>query len=201
MQLPLQITFRDITPSSAVSEHVRRRAAKLDTFFDRLTSCRVAIESPNRGVHKGKHYHVRIDMTVPPRHEIVVGRHPGGGTQGDLHVAIDQAFDEAERMLADQARMARGEIKRHDGTPHGRVVRIFRERGYGFLVTSDEREIYFHEHSVLDGQFRHLEVGHEVRFAEEDGDKGPQASTVEVTHRARRARTTETDDLDRPSYA
>jgi cold shock CspA family protein len=52
------------------------------------------------------------------------------------------------------------------------------EWGYGFLETPDGRELYFHEHSVLDGGFPELEVGSEVRFIEEPGEKGPQATTV-----------------------
>jgi cold shock CspA family protein len=44
----------------------------------------------------------------------------------------------------------------------------------------DGREIYFHKNSVLDDKFKTLEVGTEVRFAESNGDKGPQASTVVV---------------------
>ena len=52
--------------------------------------------------------------------------------------------------------------------------------GFGFLETADGREIYFHKNSVLDGAFSRLSVGARVAFAEEPGDKGPQASTVRL---------------------
>jgi len=58
------------------------------------------------------------------------------------------------------------------------VARLFPEDGYGFLRTSEGREIYFNERSVLKGAFPRLRVGSLVRFAEEAGDEGPQASTV-----------------------
>ncbi len=45
-------------------------------------------------------------------------------------------------------------------------------------MTPDNREIYFHRHSVVDGGFDRLAIGTEVAFAEEAGKKGPQASTV-----------------------
>jgi cold shock CspA family protein len=61
-----------------------------------------------------------------------------------------------------------------------RVVRIFPIEDYGFLETLDGREIYFHKNSVLQTSFDRLEVGTEVYFAEEVGEKGPQASTVRV---------------------
>ena len=62
--------------------------------------------------------------------------------------------------------------------PRAWVSRLFPEGGDGFLQTSDGREIYFHRNSVRHGDFDHLTVGMEVRFAEEQGEKGPQASTV-----------------------
>ena len=184
MQLPLQITFRDIQPSPAIAEHVRRRAEKLDALYERLTSCRVAIESPNRnGNLGGRHYQVRIDLTLPGV-EIVAGRHHADVLDSDLHIAIDRSFDEAEREIKDHMEKVR--VRRRNGTPHGRVLRMFRDRGYGFLEGIDGREIYFHEHSVLNGRFHALQIGSQVRYAEEDGEKGPQASTVEMVGPPRR---------------
>ncbi|MBC7908715.1 MAG: HPF/RaiA family ribosome-associated protein, partial [Rhodospirillaceae bacterium] len=41
MQIPLQITFHGIDHSDAAEERVREKVAKLEQFFDRITSCRV----------------------------------------------------------------------------------------------------------------------------------------------------------------
>ena len=73
MQLPLQVTFRDIPHSDAVQRHVEKRAAKLDTFFDRIMSCRVVVEAPHRSRQHGKKYNVRIDVTVPGTELVVDG--------------------------------------------------------------------------------------------------------------------------------
>jgi cold shock CspA family protein len=51
---------------------------------------------------------------------------------------------------------------------------------YGVIMTPDNREIYFHRNSVLNEEFDKLEEGTEVRFHEESGEQGPQASTVKV---------------------
>jgi len=59
-------------------------------------------------------------------------------------------------------------------------VKLFSEEGYGFLETPDGREIYFHRNSVIGSDFDRLEIGTEVRFAEETGEQGPQASTVTI---------------------
>ena len=64
------------------------------------------------------------------------------------------------------------------GAERARVARIFPGGRYGFLETADGREVYFHERAVLDGAFPRLRAGQAVRFTEEPGDEGPQASTV-----------------------
>jgi cold shock CspA family protein len=98
----------------------------------------------------------------------------------DLYVAIRDAFDAARRRLEDYAGRQRGAVKSHEERHRARVSRLFPEEGYGFLATPDGREIYFHRHSVLHPGFDRLAIGTEVRFVEESGEKGPQASTVAI---------------------
>ncbi len=101
----------------------------------------------------------------------------------DLNIMIRDAFDEARRQLEDYARRQRNEVKAHESLPHARVVRVFPEAGYGFLGTPDGREIYFHKNSVLGANFDDLTAGTEVRYVEELGEQGPQASTVKPVGR------------------
>jgi cold shock CspA family protein len=93
------------------------------------------------------------------------------------------AFDTARRKLEDYVRRRRQAVKAHEVPPHGRVSRLFPQEDYGFIETPDGREIYFHRHSVLHDAFERLQVGAEVTFAEEEGKKGPQASTVRLVGR------------------
>ena len=180
MQLPVQITFRNMEPSPAVESKIRERAAELDRYHDRITSCRVVVESPHRRHHQGKLYHVRVDLTVPGG-ELAVSREPPEHRAfEDVYVAIRDAFDAARRQLEDHARRQRHEVKGHEAPPHGRVSKLFPVEGYGFIETADGREVYFHEHSVLHDAFERLQIGSQVEFAEEQGDRGPQASTVRV---------------------
>jgi cold shock CspA family protein len=44
--------------------------------------------------------------------------------------------------------------------------------------------VYFHRNSVLHGDFERLSVGTEVRFSPEEGEKGLQASSVQVISNA-----------------
>ena len=160
-------------PSQAVEAQVRERAAKLDLFCEKIMACRVVVEAPHRRHHKGKLYHVRIDMTVPGG-ELVVKREPGQhAAHEDPYVAIRDAFDGARRRR-------RGDTKQHEPARAARVSRLFPQEGFGFLETADGREIYFNKNSVLGGGFDRVEIGSEVAFAEEQGEKGPQASTVRL---------------------
>lgn len=180
MQLPLQITFRHMEPSPSVEAHIRERAEGLDRFFGRIMACRVVVEASARHHHKGKLYHVRVDLTVPGR-EIVVKRDPSEHhAHEDILVAVRDAFDAVRRQLEDHARGTRGDVKAHGEPNHGRVARLFREEGYGFIRSTAGDEIYMHQNAVVGGGFAALSEGDEVRFVvqEGEGEKGPQASTV-----------------------
>jgi cold shock CspA family protein len=141
------------------------------------------VERPHRQHHKGTLFHVRIDLRVPGR-ELVVNRDPTEHhAHEDVYVAIRDAFDAARRQLEDHAREMRGGVKSHEPTPQGRVARLHAQQGFGFIETPAGRELYFHANSVIDGTFDALRVGDEVRFSEEAGERGPQASTVHLARR------------------
>lgn len=203
-KFPLQVTFRNVEPLAAMELRIRSEAAKLETFYNRIMGCRVSVESPHRHHRGGSPYHVRIDLTVPGG-ELVVKHEPSLRTRArrsgetamkkhseardphkDLRQAISDAFKAAARRLEDYARRQRGDVKHRESRPVAKVSRIFPDEGYGILTTPDAREIYFHKDSVLNRAFGRLKVGSTVSFAEEQGDKGPQASTVRIVgkHRA-----------------
>lgn len=173
MRVPLEITARKVTLTPELEELIREKAKKLNTFHDGIISCKVVVEIPHRSQRKGSAYLVRIELMVPGT-EVVVKKEP----DKDLYAAIVNSFDAAERQLKSQTRKQRGEVKRHEEKPMARVSKLFREDGYGFLSTWEGREIYFHENSVLNGRFETMEIGTEVSFIEQEGEEGPQASSV-----------------------
>lgn len=65
MQVPLQITFRHMDPSPALENQIREEAAKLEQFHEHIMSCKVVLESPHKHHHKGKLYHLHIDLKTP----------------------------------------------------------------------------------------------------------------------------------------
>jgi ribosome-associated translation inhibitor RaiA/cold shock CspA family protein len=201
MILPLQITFRNMDSSEPVERIISEEVAKLETFYSRVISCRVMVEMPEHHHKAGSLYHIRIDMKVP-HGELVVEREPGlhGTAQDideekatkhleahaphkDLFLAIRDAFQKAGRRLQDYARRQRGDTKIHAPASAGRVTRLVPDENCGFLATPDQREVYFHRNAVLHGAFDRLKVRDEVRFAEEMGEQGPQASSVRLVRK------------------
>ena len=108
MQIPPQITIRDMEHSDALETHIRDKVNKLDEFFDRIMSCRVVVEMPHKHHHQGKQFNVRIDIGVPGS-ELVVNRDHAE----DVYIALRDAFDAAKRQLEDYARKMRGDVKTH----------------------------------------------------------------------------------------
>ncbi|HEY8519254.1 MAG TPA: HPF/RaiA family ribosome-associated protein [Gammaproteobacteria bacterium] len=180
MQVPLEIQFHNMERSDALEAAARKHAEKLERFADDIVSCRVTIEAPHKSRRHGKVYQVTVDVRAPGG-EIVASREPGlDPAHEDPYVALRDAFKAARRRLQDYVRVRRGKVKTREGPPHGRITSIHADRQHGHIVTPDGREIYFHRNSVVNADFDKLEPGMEVRFAEEEGDEGPQASSVHV---------------------
>lgn len=180
MQIPLQITFRHMEHSDALETNIREKAGKLDQFADHIMSCRVVVDLEHKHHQQGKLFSIKLDITVPGK-EIVVDRHSEQHhAHEDPYVAVRDAFDAAKRQLEDYVRKTRGKVKAHETSPHGKIKQLFPYEDYGLIQTADGREVYFHRNSVVDESFDKLAEGDSVRFSEEMGDNGPQASTVHV---------------------
>ena len=108
MQIPLQITIRDVDHSEALETRIRDKVAKLEEFSKHIISCRVVVEVPHNHHRQSKQFNVRIDIGVPGS-EIVVNRDHAE----DVYVALRDTFDAAKRQLEDYARKIRGDIKAH----------------------------------------------------------------------------------------
>lgn len=204
---PVQVTFRKLPHSDAIEAFIREKAEGLDKYYSHIMSCRVIVEVPHRHNREGPHCHVRIDLAVPGG-EIVIKREPTlHARQQDteveecakcmeiershkhLKVAIREAFDAARRKLQDYPRRQRADVKTHKVRPEGRVSRLYPEEGYGYIETRDGAEVYFHKNSVLNGGFDDMKPGIRVSYVKEQGEKGPQASTVKAIGKHRRHRT------------
>jgi cold shock CspA family protein/ribosome-associated translation inhibitor RaiA len=182
MQVPLNMTFRNVSKNTATENLIRTQAAKLERVCDHIISCRIAVEKPQEHQKSGNSFRVRIDVTVPPEHELIVTREAG---EGDLHeqlpTVIRDAFSAMRRRLKKLVEKQHGDVKSHPAQEVGGfVIRLFREQGYGFVKSMDGQEVYFHKNSLPNGEFERLDVGTGVQWHEEQGNNGPQASTLRI---------------------
>ncbi len=109
MQVPLQITLRDMPASEALEARIRAAAEKLEQFHSRITSCRVTVAEHDRHRRQGRQFGVRVEIRAPAGEEVIstLQHHE------DVYVAVRDAFDSARRQLEDLARKARGDVKMH----------------------------------------------------------------------------------------
>jgi len=188
MKVPLEIVFKGIEHSDGVEALIRGEADKLERVCNYMIGCRVAIEKRQQHQEVGNPFRVRIDITVPPGHELVVKREPSKGDMHDpLGIVIKHAFNSAARQLRKLVEQQRGDVKTHPGQQVMAVVhKLFPIEGYGFLRTVDTQdEIYFHRNSVLHDDFDRLTIGLGVRYSAEVGKKGLQATSVQIVDKPR----------------
>ena len=178
MNVPLQITFRNMEPSEAVEAAVREKAEKLNHFFPHIMSCRVVIELRHQHHRRGNIFDPHIDIKVPGK-EIAVSREAGlDHAHEDVYVALRDAFNAAKRILQDHSDQIKQHVKTHETAPHGKIMQLNPKQDFGLIQTPDGREIYFHRNSILNSRLDDLKIGDSVRFHEESGEQGPQASSV-----------------------
>ena len=181
MQTPVEIEFQEMVPSPVVQELIADHVNKLEQRYGRITASRIVIKGPGNRHQTGGLYDINIRLALPDGREVNIGRTPKADERhSDLPFAINDAFKRARRRLQDNARRMQGMTKSHEGQPIGTVVRLDPAGEFGFLRSTDGGEIYFHRNSILDAEFSELAVGSRVVFAEEIGEKGPQATTVKL---------------------
>ena len=62
----------------------------------------------------------------------------------------------------------------------GRVKKLVRDRGFGFISDTDGREVFFHQSGLVESSFNVLSIDQQVEFDVEKSDKGPRAINVHV---------------------
>ena len=81
MKVPPEITYRDVEKTAAIDTLVQQKMAKLEQVCDHISSCHVVLEKIQDRPRGSSPYRVRLDITVPPGHEIVAESNPSGKNQ------------------------------------------------------------------------------------------------------------------------
>jgi ribosomal subunit interface protein len=120
MQTPVHIAFHGIDSSDAVETRIREKVAKLEHYFDRITSCRVVVERHHRSPSEQRvkePFHVSIILGVPGE-DLVVKRDPKDPASlknhEDIQIALRDAFDTMERRLKEYVRRRWRDGRHHE---------------------------------------------------------------------------------------
>jgi CspA family cold shock protein len=62
----------------------------------------------------------------------------------------------------------------------GKIKKLIRDRGFGFIDDTDGREVFFHQSGLVDIKFDTLNEGQEVEFEVEKSQKGPRALNIRI---------------------
>ncbi|HEY9700028.1 MAG TPA: HPF/RaiA family ribosome-associated protein [Trichocoleus sp.] len=185
MKVPPEITYREVEKTEGIDALVQEKIDKLERMCDHISSCHIAIEKINERTRDRSPYRVRLDVTVPPGHELAAESNPSNENQHlGLDAVIRDAFRKMERQIKDlsdlqrESSQSRNHVDSDETT--ALVTRIFPEDGYGFIKNLSGEEIYFHRNSVLHNDFDRITVGTGVRFNATEGEKGLQATSVQI---------------------
>ena len=63
----------------------------------------------------------------------------------------------------------------------GIVITILRKKGFGFIISPEGEQIFFHADAVCDPEFKDLREGLRVEYLIKDTPRGPKAIGVTAT--------------------
>ena len=175
--MELQVEARNLEIRKVWQDKIDEEKTRLDRhhagFIHHL---RVTVEGTSS--HKEGGYEVRLIASIP--NDTVVVKRKG---EKVVPLVVD-AFNTLSLQLKEQQRKRRQSVK---GQPEAAVVssegvikNIFPYESYGFIVTPQGQEIYFHENALKDVTMSQLAEGDGVKFGEGQGDKGPCAACVKL---------------------
>lgn len=187
MKVLPEITYRNVDKTNAIEDLINQKIGKLEQTCGYITSCHIVVEKTHDRPRSGSPYRVRIDMTVPPSHELVAESNPSDINEySSVNAVIRDAFNAALVQLRKLTKRQHESDKSqtHDegaSNTTALVSKLFPEQDYGFLKTLDTaEEIYFHRNSVLNNDFDRLEIGTGVRFDIDQDLDNVHASSVKI---------------------
>jgi len=177
--MDLKVETRNLDMRTGWQEKIEEEREKLIRHYANFVlHLRVSIEA-TPGYKEGG-YEVSLVASVP--NDTVVVKRWGE----KVHPLLVESFDVLNQQLKDIVR------KKHDhkheasvkvlggapGDTRGTVQRVFDE--YGFIMTLDNQEVFFHANVLKDLSMKELEEGVAVCLALEESDKGLQAAWVKA---------------------
>lgn len=179
--MELKIEAKNLDIRKSWQEKIEEERNKLTRHYASLVlHLRVTIEA-TPGYKEGGH-EVRVVATVP--NDTVVVKRWGESVRPLLVEAFDVLGLQLKEIVKKKQNHKSAKVQggTADARISGIVRKIFPEEAYGFIVTDDKLDVFFHANALRDVEMNDIAEGDEVLFAMEEGDKGPQATWVRVGH-------------------
>ncbi len=172
--MELKVETRNVDLRKSWQEKIDGEKAKLIRHHANFVHhLRVSIEANTH--HKEGGFQVKLVASVP-QDTVVVTR------KGEkVRAILTEAFDVLALQLKEIQRKKRKNVKNPNGgvaDSTGIIRMVSPHESYGFILSTDQREIYFHENALKDISIDAIAEGDLVIFGETLGDNGPQASWV-----------------------
>ena len=172
--MELRIESRNVEMTPEWQAEIEDRMAQLENGRDDLIHGRVTLTKNLHHRHADNVAEALVVVSMPGRHTVTARKQ-----EKTFEEAIRSAFAALQVELRKQRdRWASTEIRVSAPPLRGVIAKLFPEEGYGFILQEGGGEVYFHRNAVHGLTFEALEDGTEVSFNVEEGEKGPQATTV-----------------------
>ena len=113
MEVPLEVILKNVEHKQEIEDVIYEKIDKLEQVCSHVISCRVLVEQNPTHQHAKHSYHIRIDVRVPPHHEIVVKRDSGRNVHDNLAAVVREAFIAARRQVEQIIDRQKKHVKAH----------------------------------------------------------------------------------------
>jgi ribosomal subunit interface protein len=168
MQVEIEGRHTEVQP--ALQDWITTRLDELNVPHDDILHARVVVDKATHHMQGADEAHIILALAGKTLN--------ASKTAETIDDALHAVLEAVARALQDYRTQRRRIVKEPGPRPKGRIVRLFRDRGYGFIETDARRDVYFHAHAVHGLAFEQLAVGMVVELDIEAGNAGPQASRV-----------------------
>jgi CspA family cold shock protein len=169
----MNIQWRNVAGLSEPDRQaIERRLEALAAEHGDLIDVQIAAKPTQHHRHGGQE--VRVSGHARGR-DLVATR-----VRDDLAQALAEVLDAFEREVRKLRERRTDERTARVTEPPvlGVIDRVLTDRGYGFILTDDGEEVYFHQNALHELDFASLTLGLPVELEIERGERGPQASRV-----------------------
>ena len=174
--MDIRINVRNTELLKEWEDKIGEEVSKLESRYPEIIhDLRFTIVAPSH--HRLGAFEIRAVSTVPGDTIVVKNN-------GELVIPlIGDVFNDLNRQLREYNRKRQHLTRQELSCGIGRIRRVVPKGEYGFIQSTDGREIYFHKNSLKNCAYDDIQEGDSVEFSVDEGEKGPRATWVKLKRR------------------